>query len=118
MFIVVYQGILNEGKEEQYPGAWKACASLFVNHCGAKCARLYKDVLGNYVAISFWPDKETRDTVWHKAEASTPEIKAAVTTIKDCLKSYTESHFKLEVELTELLSSLTLLDEVDNPRDQ
>ena len=112
MFIVVYQGVLNEGKEKEYPAAWKTCASLFVNHCGAICARLYKDAHDNYVAISFWPNKEARDSVWHKAEASTPEIKAAVITIKDCLKTYTENHFKSEEELTELLSSLTLLDDI------
>jgi quinol monooxygenase YgiN len=89
MLTVIYQGTIKKGKEKEYQDAWHQCAEYFVNHCGALNSSLYKTENNIWVAISKWPDKETRDRVWHNSNLP-PTTLALINKLKDCIESYQE----------------------------
>lgn len=91
MFVVIYQGYIKPGKENEYQDAWNKVAQYFIEYRGAIGSCLHRTSDGLWVAYSRWPDKKTRDNSWPGENAPSEElsleIRNAVLTIKDCLDS-------------------------------
>lgn len=95
MFIIMYRGQVKPDCEDKYQKAWRICANYFVKSCGALGSKLYQTEKGEWVAISQWPDRATRDKVWENPQALPVEIQEAVANLKASLLDFTEIELKL-----------------------
>lgn len=95
VFTVIYQAKIKPGCEEAYRKAWHCCAEYFVNNCGALGSQLFKTDQEEWVAISRWPDRATRDKVWGDEKLLPRGVAELISELKASLESYTETELEL-----------------------
>ncbi len=101
IFTVLYKAKIKPNCEDAYKKAWYCCAEYFVKHCGALGSQLFKTDQGEWIAVSRWPDRATRNSVWGDEKLLPKEVAKLISELKASLESYTETELELIDEIKE-----------------
>ena len=100
MFVVVYEFIVADGKDEVFTSSWLNVTKAFYAESGSLGSRLHKTQSPSiYVAYAQWPSKES----WSQANLLLEGNLDAFSRMRECLVS-SKVVYELEVDLDYLKS--------------
>ncbi len=99
MYIVIYEFLVKENKEQEFIDSWESLTKLILQHEGSLGSRLHKQKEHHYIAYAQWPSKE----IFDNAGANLPDTAISIRKIMGSACQEIKTLHKLEV-IADLLS--------------